>query len=206
MNLEVFLTNLTKRNDEEKKRQIFKATGMALCVVMLTLASCAHTHIRSDVRPSIEKSELPGYFDIVRGESYQGFIVPKTHVQDALGFSERDTILRYDLSVEEIALAEKCIREQFLTMAFVAMFQFRQHQLSDYWREYIGYDLSIRGRGEGKVITVNFILGKMPKQSNKLIYMGGDSCDRFFSIEFKVDSLKGRIYNYDCMVRGMDVL
>lgn len=158
---------------KKRKRQIFKATGMALCVVMLTLASCTNARIYSDGYPSIEKSKLPGYFDVVRGESYQGFIVPKTHVDDVLGFSERDTIMRYDLNVEEIALAEKYIKEQFPTMAFVAMFQFHQHQLSDYWREYIGYDLSIRGRGEGKVITVNFILGKMPKQSNKLIYIYG---------------------------------
>lgn len=189
-----------------RKTLILQVIIAAFYSVILTLASCAHTDICSDAQPKIEKSKLPGYFDVVRGESYQGFIVPKTHVDDVLGFSERDTIMRYDLNVEEIALAEKYIKEQFPTMAFVAMFQFHQHQLSDYWREYIGYDLSIRGRGEGKVITVNFILGKMPKQSNKLIYMGGDSCDRYFSIEFKVDSLKGRIYNYDCMVRGMDVL
>lgn len=189
---------------KKRKRQIFKATGMALCVVMLTLASCTNARIYSDGYPSIEKSKLPGYFDVVRGESYQGFIVPKTHVDDVLGFSERDTIMRYDLNVEEIALAEKCIREQFPEMEFNLKHRFK-HPLSDYWREYIGYDLSFRGRGEGKEIVINFILGEMPKQSNKLVYMGGDSCDRYFSIEFKVDSLKGRIYNYGCMIREFEV-
>lgn len=187
---------------KKRKRHIFNATGMALCVAMLTLASCTHTHIRSDAQPKIENSKLPGYFDVVRGESYQGFIVPKSHYEEhRLGFMQRDTVRRFNPSVYEIAHAEKYIKELFLEMQQAVHHRF-QHSLSEYWREYIGIYRNRDGRRGEKLIVIKLNLGSMPRISNEVSRSSTNPCEDYFEIEYDIDTDTARISYFDCMVQN----
>lgn len=150
---------------ENVKVDIWRLSAIVAVSVMF-LFSCSRDYISYSREYKVTHSDKPGYFDIIQGKRYRGFIAPWT----ATDFADMDSVCRFTPSPKEISKAEKIINAKFYDIEDSLRYRFAD--LDQYWRTYVGrYKDCLAPSGtpkDNKILAITFYWDRIPQHMDQI--------------------------------------
>lgn len=162
---------------ENVKVDIWRLSAIVAVSVMF-LFSCSRDYISYSREYKVTHSDKPGYFDIIQGKRYRGFIASRS----AKNVFDRDTICRFTPSPKEIEKAENILRYKINELEDSLRYRFEA--LDRYWRIYIGYygDCDPKDGDKELILRLSLDVENMPESLSYIFSVIAEEAISFFDV------------------------